>query len=116
MSSRITARRIVESFTESLVLPTWLTTVRVRITLCLLLIVMSVGYVVHMSSVSVSGYEIQKWERKIQTLTNEQQQLSVEIADMGSLPHIQKRLQEISMIPVENVRHIKAKDRAVAKK
>lgn len=114
--SRITSRRIIESFTESLQLPTWLTNVPVRIVLCMLLVVVSSVYVVHMSSASVSGYELQKWEKKVQALSDEEQQLKVKIADMDSLSHLQKRLHEVSMVPVEQVKVIKDKDRAVAKK
>lgn len=108
--------RFIYTIQDFLTLPRWLTNSKTRFFLSIIIILLALTYVIQVSAAAVSGYEIQKWEKKVQSLAEEEKKLDVELADKGSIYYLEKRLQNLSMIPAEEVIYMKEKDRSVAKR
>jgi hypothetical protein len=77
---------------------------------------MSVVYVLQVSSAVVSGYKIEQWENTIKNLTDQEQQLTIEVADLSSMSTIQKRLSDLSMIPASQIKYIVQKNGTIIAK
>jgi hypothetical protein len=73
-------------------------------------------YVLQVSSAVVSGYKIEQWENTIKNLTDQEQQLTIEVADLSSMSTIQKRLSDLSMIPASQIKYIVQKNGTIIAK
>jgi hypothetical protein len=75
------------------------------------------SYKTRLSSSSIKGYQIHQWENKTKELSLQQEQLNIEIANLGSMNNLEKRLAEISMVPASDIKYVSVKtDKLVAKK
>lgn len=117
MSLRLRVRyqvRSIAQFFASLRIPSVLTGTGAKVTIMGLVLLLAVGYIVEMSRLTTSGYEIAELEKKVASLTEESDKLSTEVASHQSIASIQKRLQGVAMVPAKNIRYIKVSDMAVA--
>lgn len=109
MSFRRHVHNQYQVFTQTLhtiLFPEWFTSFKFRVALLGLLVVVSILYVLQVSAAVVSGYQIEQWENKIKSLVDQEQQLTIEIADFSSISHIEKRLSELSMIPASQIKYV----------
>jgi Tfp pilus assembly protein PilO len=98
-------------------LPKWVASYKTRLSLLLVTVVVLMVYILQMSASSIKGYQIQQWENKTKELSLQQEQLNIEIANLGSMNNLEKRLAEISMVPASNIKYVSVKtDKLVAKK
>jgi hypothetical protein len=98
-------------------LPKWVSSYKTRLSLLLVSVAMLTVYILQMSASSIKGYQIQQWENKTKELSLQQEQLNIEIANLGSMNNLEKRLAEISMVPASDIKYVSVKtDKLVAKK
>lgn len=84
-------------------LPEWAHSKIFRVVLCGAVSILCFVYVVQMSRVSVSGYQIRTLEKNIERLTREQQKLEVSVIEKNSISAINKRVDSLIMVPAKNV-------------
>ncbi len=108
--------RLLRNFVGVWSLPEWATGKTVRVILVFLFLLASVAYVFKTSSLSTSGYKIQKLEREIASLGAEEQKLEIEKARLQSITNIQKRLTEIKMVAAPGIKYLNLQAPAVAKR
>ena len=78
---------------------------------------LGVAYILVTNAAATSGYEIQRLEKQIDATDNELRRLSAEVAAAQSMGSIQKRLPELTMVPVAEIRHLRlVNDLVVAKR
>ncbi len=119
MSLRLRVRyqfRSITRFIFSFRVPSFLTGNTAKLTVSTIVFFLLVGYVMKISSLSTSGYEIANLEKKVAVLSNESVKLSAEVASYQSIASIQKRLQGVAMVPVKNINYIKVGATAVAER
>ncbi len=119
MSLRLRVRYQVRSavrFLFSFRVPSFLTGNAAKLTVSAIVIFLLVGYVMKISSLSTSGYEIASLEKKVAALSDESVKLNAEVASYQSIASIQKRLQGVAMVPVKNINYIKVSATAVAER
>ena len=98
-------------------LPKSVTSYKTRLGILLASIAMLVVYILQMSASSIKGYQIAQWENRTKELSLQQEQLNIEIANLGSMSNLEKRLSEISMVPASDIKYVNLKtDKLVAKK
>lgn len=101
---------------NAMLFPKWFTSLKFRLILFSLVVLFGIVYILQVSSSVVGGYKIEQWEDKIKILTNEEQHLTIEMADLSSMTNIEKRLSELSMIPASQIKYVVQKtDGVVAK-
>ncbi len=86
----------------------------VRIALCSVIIALGIGYSVVISNVSTKGYELTDVERQITQLREENQKLRLSVAEFRSLSTVQKRMQALGMVPVDEVTYVAVGGSSVA--
>jgi hypothetical protein len=89
-------------------LPEWSKSTIFRLGLLSFLGVLSVLYVVQMSKAAVSGYQIHALEEKVALATKEKERLDVAILEQSSLSNLNKRIDQLQMVPAQNVAHLSA--------
>lgn len=92
-------------FLHTIELPVWLLSPRLKRSLLFTVVVLGVGYLFQMSSLSTSGYVIQDYEKQIADLKVEQQKLEVAIAAGRSMASIQARLPQLHLSPIASIEH-----------
>ncbi len=93
-------------FLRTVELPVWLLYPRLKRGLLLAMVVLVIGYVVQMSSLSTSGYVIQDFEKQIAVLKVEQQKLDVAVASGRSMASIQERLPQLHLTKITKIKHL----------
>lgn len=68
-----------------------------------LILVLGVGYIFVMSTVSTKGYELKEAEHSVSQLREEIQRLSITIAQYRSLQSIQTRVADLGMVPIDTI-------------
>ncbi len=86
--------------------PSWLTGFWARVGLIALVAVFGVLYLGQTGSIAVAGYEIHNLEKQSANLSDEIKNLEVKVADHSSLVYIKKRLPELNMVAVAQVKHL----------
>jgi len=94
----------------------WFVSSTFRISILILLAVLTVMYIIQMSSVSTKGYVISDLERKEKKLEQDVRALQVQIAQNGSMESIQKRLTGMNMVAVSEIEYISSVGTAVARR
>lgn len=90
-----------------------------RVGLLALLVVSSLAFVLRTGSSVALGYQIKAYETTIAELNEEQQKMAVEVATYRSMASVQARLQNLQMVPVAHIDHVRnatGVDLAIAKK
>lgn len=120
MSIRLRARyqwRYFVQFLRSIALPAWVLDGRAKLIVAALVVLLGVGYVAQTNRVTTSGYVVHNLENEVTATASEIQKLEAEVASYQSMASIQKRLGEAQMVPVTQIRYVKAgNDTAVAKR
>lgn len=83
--------------------PEWLVGRAMRAGLLAFVMVLSVAYMVRINSAATRGYEAHALEKQLSELNTELQSLNIKIAAAGSMVNIEKRLQSMNLIAVEDV-------------
>jgi len=60
-------------------------------------------YMVQMTSVATKGYEIEKYENKLNDLKRENQKLQVELAELGSIENFEEASSKFSKIEAKDI-------------
>lgn len=97
-------------------LPDYLTGKTARVIYVVLLAAASLAYVCQTSLAAGSGYEMRDLQKKVNTLQEDIQKINVQIAENSSMPSLEKRLAELNMVAVSDIRYISSAETAVAKK
>lgn len=103
------------NFLRSLTLPSWLAGATARFVMLSLIVVLGVGYVLQTSGLSAGGYVIHNLENQVSAAQSDIQKLDNEVAAAQSLTNVQKRLTDIKMVPLANIKYISV-DAAMAKR
>lgn len=69
------------------------------------IILFGILYVLQTSSISAKGFAMSDLEQQIQVLENENQKLGFEIANYRSMKSIEKRLQNMNLVVVDNIQY-----------
>lgn len=67
---------------------------------------MVVFYMVQMTAIATKGYEIEKYEKKLNELKRENQKLQVELAELGSIENFEETSGKFSKIEAKDVNYI----------
>lgn len=119
MSIELRIRYQVRSFTQflrSLQIPDFFTGTVAKTVVSALVLSLLIGYVLQISHLTTSGYEIAVLEKKVSALNDDAEKLNAEVASYQSIASIQKRLQGAAMVPVKNISYIKASAMTVAER
>ena len=81
-----------------------------------LIVFLGVGYIGKINNTSTRGYAIRDLETKVRQLQQEDQQLSVEIAQYSSMQTVRKRVEQLGMEQTKEVEYVKAIEGAVARR
>ncbi|MBU1167750.1 hypothetical protein KKC60_05090 [Patescibacteria group bacterium] len=57
---------------------------------------------------STKGYEVSELEKRIEDLDDENQKLEIQAAELKSLDNIERSVEEINMVPVQDVVYLEA--------
>jgi cell division protein FtsL len=87
-----------------------------RTVLVVSLIILIVGYIFQVSSLTTGGYEIAKLQEQTAQLSSENEKLRSEIASYQSMSSVEKRLETLGMVKANNVQYIDLNDSIVAKR
>lgn len=101
---------------SSFQIPTVLTSIMAKLTVTSVVVILIGGYITQIGSLTTSGYEIAALEKQISSLNYETKRLNSELASHQSISSVQKRLNEISMKPVKEIKYLKAEDTSVAQR
>jgi hypothetical protein len=88
---------------QTISLPQWLVGREIRTGFIVFIIFLSVAYVLRMNSAATRGYEAHALEKQIVELNSDLQSLNIKIASAGSMVSIEKRLEGMNLIEVENL-------------
>jgi|GEM_PF-2532572 hypothetical protein len=105
--------RMFTQFLQNWELPAFLTGVGVRLVIASLMVVLGVGYIVQIGTLTTSGYQIAALEKQVNSLDDDTQKLKSELATFQSISNVEKRIVPGSMIPASNIRHIKVTSETV---
>ncbi|HLD60616.1 MAG TPA: hypothetical protein VJA27_00575 [Patescibacteria group bacterium] len=120
MSISLRARyqwRYFIQYLHSFALPTWLLDTRAKLVVLALVVLFGMGYVAQTNRVTTSGYVVHNLEDEVAATNSEIQKLEAEVATYQSMASIQKRLGDAQMVPVSQIKYVKAtNDTVVAKR
>jgi cell division protein FtsL len=68
--------------------------------------VIVISYVLQMTSVSTKGYEIERYEKKLENLKKENQKLQIELADLNSIYNIEEASRKLSKVGPKDINYI----------
>ncbi len=109
--------RNLAQFFYLLKFPAWLESVRLRVTLSVVVVLISVLYIGSLSQASATGYQIQELEKTTANLIAENQKLEIAVIEQRSLSSIQQRLAGMRMVPASDIKYqLVAVPKTVAKK
>lgn len=74
----------------------------------LVVCLMGILYMAQMTSVATKGYEIEKYEKKLNDLKRENQKLQVKLAELGSIENFEEASGRFSKIEAKDVSYIVA--------
>lgn len=80
--------------------------VTMTIGIIVLFCVVSLLFLVQVFQSSTTGYEVSALETQIEELKEENKKLEIQAAELQSLDSIEASVQEINMVPVENIVYI----------
>lgn len=86
---------------RTIAMPEWLSGKAMRASLLGVVVIMSVAYMVRVNSAATRGYEAHSLENKISEMNVDLQSLQIKIADAGSMNNIEKHLQGMNLVTVE---------------
>ncbi len=87
-----------------------------RVGLCVMCLMGSVLYIIEMTKMSTTGFEITELQRQVEALEKENQRLDVDIASYRSLARVQERLKEKNFVVAEQVVYIRGTQSVVARR
>lgn len=103
-------------FIETASLPKWLDGGGMRVFLVVLLLSGGVGYVLEVSNLATTGYQLRDLEKRVEVLRAETQKIEVEIASESALSSIERRLPETKMTPAGKIIHLTPIENVTAKR
>jgi len=71
-----------------------------------LVCLMGVFYMVQMTTVATKGYEMEKYEKKLNELKRENQKLQVKLAELGSIENFEEASGKFSKIEAKDVSYV----------
>jgi Tfp pilus assembly protein PilN len=87
-----------------------------RTVLVVALLLLVVGYIFQVSSLTTGGYEIAKLQEQTALLNSENEKLRSEIASYQSMNSVEKRLESLGMVKASNVKYLNLSDPIVAQR
>lgn len=90
----------------SIEMPNWLNGLGMRLALVVCVAVFGILYLFQTGDTAAAGYEIHNLEKKSADLSDEIKNLEVKVADYSSLVYIKKRVPELKMVAVGQVKHL----------
>ncbi len=94
----------------------WIFSASCRFTLLTIVVLFGILYIVETNSVSTKGYEISDLERRLETLQQEHQRLTVEIAGYRSMKSIEERVKGMNLVSATDVQYVNVVGTAVARR
>lgn len=86
--------------------PSWLSGLGARVTLVAFVAVFGMLYLFQTGNTAAAGYQIHDLERQSTELADQIKNLEVTVADYSSLVYIKKRVPELNMVAVAQVKHL----------
>lgn len=77
---------------------------------------LAVFYVIELNSLSRRGFEVRAFEQRIQNLQQEQQKLSLRLAELQSMTRMEERVQSLGLVPADQVQYLKIGGAPVARR
>ncbi len=74
----------------------------------------SLIYIFQMSSIATNGYEIEKYENRLTDLKKENQEMTIEIADLKAMHNLENNNNEFVTVEYSNIAYIVSSSGAVA--
>ncbi len=68
--------------------------------------VAATSYILQMTSVSTKGYEVERYEKKLEDLKRENQKLQIELADLNSIYKIEESSKRLSKVSPKDINYI----------
>ena len=87
-----------------------------RITLATIGLVLGVLYIIQVSAITATGYDLATLERQIEELKRENQRLSLQIATHRSMTNIEKRIADLELVSVDAIEYLRSGDAVVARR
>lgn len=89
-----------------------------KVFILILIVALGIGYIGKITNTSTKGYAIRDLEVKVKQLQQEEQQLSVEIAQYSSMQTVRKRVEQLGMeqTDAKEVEYVKSVEAAVARR
>jgi Tfp pilus assembly protein PilN len=75
-----------------------------------------VGYLFEVNYITAKGYEIRNQEKQISALREENEKLKIKIVEIQSMTSLKKRVEELKMVPVDQVVYYDFTKKIFAKK
>ncbi|OGH88468.1 MAG: hypothetical protein A3J93_04360 [Candidatus Magasanikbacteria bacterium RIFOXYC2_FULL_42_28] len=96
---------LIDSLT-SIDTPSWLSGLGARVSLVMCVAMFGILYLFQTGDTAAAGYQIHDLERQSTDLVDEIKNLEVTVADYSSLVYIKKRVPELNMVAVAQVKHL----------
>lgn len=68
--------------------------------------IVAVSYILQMTSVSTKGYEVERYEKRLEDLKRENQKLQVQMADLNSIYKIEEAGNRLSKVSPKDINYI----------
>ncbi len=98
----------------TITMPEWFSGRAMRASLLSVVVIVSVAYMVRVNSAATRGYEAHALESQISEMNVDLQGLEIKIADAGSMNNIEKHLQGMNLVTVEEFQRYNPAGGAVA--
>jgi len=81
------------------------------------LIVGSIGaYLFEVNRIAAQGFQIRELENQIYSMQEENEKLSIQMVEMQSMSAVESRIENMAMIPVDNIAYYDSASPVVARK
>lgn len=103
--------RSVRQFVESFTMPSWVFSGWTKSVMASLILVVGVGYMFQINSLSTSGYVVNNLEKKLASVNDDIQKLNSELASAQSLGSVQARVGSLSMVTASQIQYVKSAEK-----
>ncbi len=94
----------------------WLFRPAFRIALMIAAALLCIAYLLQVSAMTATGYDLAALERQIEELKRENQRLSFEIAGHRSMTNIQERVADFHFVSIDTIQYLESGDAVVARR
>lgn len=100
----------LKQFLQNMSLPAWMVGKAAKLVVLVLLVVVSVGYMAQVNTLSTSGYVIRDLQDQMQQISDDTEKINEQVASYQSMNSIQNRLANLGLVTSTNISFLKVQD------